>query len=101
MKHEINLAHYRQKTATGDYVNFAIFDAVAESDSEKDKLELLNGLVKLTIELKKLKIDQAVIAFYKDDELRLYGSNDLIKYLSRSGLPEWTHTLELEGPEIN
>ncbi|MDG2091005.1 MAG: hypothetical protein P8J61_07890 [Gammaproteobacteria bacterium] len=101
MKFVVNLAHFRQQTATGDFIDFAIFDAKTESGNESDNLALLNNLTQSAIQMKKLKIDQAALVFKKNDELRFYGSTDLINYISRAGIPKWTHTLELEDPNVN
>lgn len=95
---EVQLAHFRQQTATGQFIDFAIFDARTESGSESDNLELLNGLVNKAIELEKLKIDQAALMFKRDGEIRFYGSTDLVNYISKVGFPKWTHTLKLEDP---
>lgn len=96
---EVQLAHFRQQTATGQFVDFAIFDAKTESGSEEDNLELLNGLILKAIELENLKIDQAALMFEKNGEVRFYGSNDLVNYISKVGFKKWTHTLKLTDPD--
>ena len=93
---KINLAHFRQQTALGDFIDFAIFDTVSESGAESDNLMLLNNLT-LSAQSKDLKIDQAALVFKKNDQVRFYGSKDLINYLSKSGFPKWTHTIEDPG----
>ena len=55
---DVQFAHFRQQTATGQFIDFAIFDAKTESGAESDNLELLNNLTLEAIEVKKLKIDQ-------------------------------------------
>ncbi len=72
-----------------------------KNGTESEKLELLNGLTRTAIQLKNLKIDQAALMSKQDGEIRFYGSTDLVNYISRVGFPKWTHTLELEDPEIN
>ena len=96
---EVQFAHFRQQTATGQFIDFAIFDAKTESGSESDNLELLNNLTDETIHVHKLKIDQAALVFKENDEMRFYGSTDLVNYISRAGFPKWTHTLELKDPK--
>ncbi|PCJ41482.1 MAG: hypothetical protein COA71_07950 [SAR86 cluster bacterium] len=95
---EVNMAHFRQKTVIGGFIDFAIFDAKSESGTESDNLELLNSLTRAAIQSKNLKIDQAALVFKKNDQVRFYGSNDLVNYLSKAGFPKWTHTLEVEDP---
>ena len=93
---DVQFAHFRQQTATGQFIDFAIFDAKTESGAESDNLELLNNLTLEAIEVKKLKIDQAVLMFKKNGKILFYGSKDLAQYVSKNGFPKWTHTLQLK-----
>lgn len=92
---KINMAHFRQKTSNGDFMDFAIFGAKSESGTESDNLKLLNELTN-NARLKKFKVDQAVLVFMVDDEIRFYGSTELAKYLSKVGFPKWTHEMDIE-----
>jgi len=90
------MAHFRQKTSNGDFMDFAIFDAKSESGTESDNLKLLNQLTD-NARLNKFKIDQAVLVFKVDEEIRFYGSTDLAKYLAKVGFPKWTHEIDIKN----
>ncbi|MGA1742360.1 MAG: hypothetical protein ACO4AC_09410 [Pseudohongiellaceae bacterium] len=95
---KINVGHFRQETSDGDFIDFAVFSAKSESGTEKDNLELLNYLVRETVKQKNLKIDRAALVFDKGEEIRFYGSQDLVKFLSKHGFPKWNVVLELPDP---
>ncbi|MDC1436225.1 hypothetical protein N8303_03110 [Gammaproteobacteria bacterium] len=92
---KINMAHLRQETSNGDFMDFAIFDARSESGSEADNLTLLNELSE-NARKNNFKVDQAVLVFKIDDEIRFYGSTELAKYLSKVGFPKWTHQIDIK-----
>jgi len=92
---KINMAHFRQETSNGDFMDFAIFDARSESGSEADNLTLLNELSE-NARKNNFKVDQAVLVFKIDDEIRFYGSTELAKYLSKVGFPKWTHQIDIK-----
>lgn len=76
-------------------MDFAIFDARSESGSEADNLTLLNELSE-NARKNNFKVDQAVLVFKIDDEIRFYGSTELAKYLSKVGFPKWTHQIDIK-----
>lgn len=90
---KINLAHMREKAATGGWIDFAVFDARSTSGKESDNAVLLQ---KLTVQAraKGLKIDQSALAFASNGQLMFYGSKHLVDYLSKGWIPNWTHTIE-------
>jgi hypothetical protein len=92
---KINMAHFRQETSNGDFMDFAIFDAKSESGTESDNLKLLNDLTD-NARANKFKVDQAVLFYKEGDELRFYGSTDLAKYLAKVGFPKWTHEIDIQ-----
>jgi hypothetical protein len=92
---KINMAHLRQETSNGDFMDFAIFDARSESGIEADNLTLLNELSE-NARKNNFKVDQAVLVFKIDDEIRFYGSTVLAKYLSKVGFPKWTHQIDIK-----
>jgi curli biogenesis system outer membrane secretion channel CsgG len=95
---KVNVGHFRQETSDGGFIDFAVFDARTESGTEKDNLELLNNLIRATVQLKNLKIDRAALVFKRDGEIRFYGSKDLVDFLSKHGFPKWNVVLELPDP---
>ncbi len=93
------MAHFRQETSNGDFMDFAIFDAKSESGTENDNLKLLNDLSQHA-RLNKLKVDQAVLVFKVDEQIRFYGSTELAKYLAKVGFPKWTHEIDVGTKDI-
>jgi hypothetical protein len=89
----INFAHIRERSTSGGHIDFAVFDARSNSGSDADNAQVLAGLT-AKARLAGYKIDQAAIAFSQNGQLRFYGTKNLVEYLSRRGLPRWTHTLD-------
>lgn len=91
---KINFAHLRERAQSGSWINFAVFDARASSGTTADNSKLL---AQLTVRARaaSLRIDQAALAFMSGGRVQFFGSPPLVKYLSRSGLPRWTHHIEV------
>lgn len=89
---QINLAHLRDHSTSGGYIDFAVFDARSASGSDSDNAALLH---QLTMKARRsgLKIDKSALAYMQNGNLTFYGTKDLVEYLSRSGVPHWTHTI--------
>lgn len=89
----VNLAHLRERARSGGWVNFAVFDARASSGSRDDNARLL---AQLTARARgsNLRIDQSALAFSSGGRIQFFGSPPLVDYLSKSGLPGWTHTID-------
>jgi hypothetical protein len=88
----INLAHLRDRSTTGGWIDFAVFDAKPTISSERDAL-----LFQLTTAARRsgLKIDKSALAFRENGRNMFYGDRDLTQYLSRSGIPRWTHYVDI------
>lgn len=91
---KVNFAHLRERAQSGGWINFAVFDARANSGTTADNSKLL---AQLTVRARaaSLRIDQAALAFMRGGRLQFFGSPPLVEYLSRSGLPRWTHHIEV------
>jgi len=89
----VNLAHLRERARSGGWVNFAVFDARASSGSRDDNARLL---AQLTAKARgsNLRIDQSALAFSSGGRIQFFGSPPLVDYLSKSGLPGWTHSID-------
>lgn len=89
----VNLAHLRERARSGGWVNFAVFDARSTSGTREDNSRLL---AQLTARARgaNLQVDQSALAFMSGSQVRFFGSPPLVDYLSKSGLPGWTHTIE-------
>lgn len=89
---QVNFAHIRERAQNGGWINFAVFDARSSSGSRDDNSQLLT---QLTAKARgaNLRVDQAALAFVSGGRLQFYGSPPLVDFLSRSGLPGWTDSL--------
>lgn len=89
----INFAHLREHSTSGGWVNFAVFDAKSVSgDSGNSQL-----LAQLTAQVRAqgLRVDQSALAFTQNGRVRFYGTETLVNYLSRVGIPGWTHSIDV------
>ncbi|VVD91968.1 hypothetical protein PPN31114_01709 [Pandoraea pneumonica] len=89
---KVNFAHIRERAQNGGWINFAVFDARSSSGTRDDNSRLLTQLTAKALNAN-LRIDQAALAFMSGGRLQFFGSPSLVDFLSRSGLPAWTHTL--------
>jgi len=88
---KINLAHIRERSTTGTWIDFVVFDAKSTTNNNSQLLS------KLTLKAKGsgLKVDQSALAYLEHGRLKFFGDKNLIKYLSNHNLPAWTHTIDL------
>ncbi|MCV2438598.1 hypothetical protein [Paucibacter sp. DJ2R-2] len=91
---QINFAHLRQPAVSGGDVNFAVFDARSSSGTTTANSELLAQLT-ARARANSLRIDQSALAFRSGGQIQFFGSKHLVDFLTRSGLPRWTHTLNV------
>lgn len=90
---KINLAHLRERAVSGGWVNFAVFEARSTSGTDTDNATLL---AQLTVKARAsgLKVDQSALAFTRNGKIYFQGSKNLVAYLSKGWLPQWTHTVD-------
>jgi hypothetical protein len=84
----INMAHLRDQG-----IDFAVFDADANSHMNHDRANLLQHLA-FTARRAGLKVDKAALAFRQGNQVAFYGTPDLVRYLQGVGVPRWTHTID-------
>lgn len=89
----INFAHIRERSTSCGWIDFAVFDARSTSNSESANAEVLAQLT-TKARIAGYKIDQSALAFNEGGRVKFYGSRNLVDYLSRSGLPQWTHWID-------
>lgn len=89
----INLAHLRERAASGGWVNFAVFDARSSSGSRDDNACLLAQLT-ARARASNLRVEQSALAFTSGGRTQFFGSPPLVDYLSKNGIPGWTHTID-------
>lgn len=90
----VNFAHIRESSTSGGWIDFAVFDAKSTTSSDADNEELLYQLTARAI-ASGLKIDQSALAYNENGRVKFYGTPNLVKYLSRSGVPQWTHSVDV------
>ena len=91
---QINFAHLRERATSGGWVNFAVFEAKSTSGTKSDNSALLSQLTSKA-RATGLKVDQAALAFMQHGRIQFYGNQNLVNYLSHSGVPQWTHTIDV------
>jgi hypothetical protein len=89
----INYAHLRERSTSGGWIDFAVFEASSASGTESANSEVL---ARLTAKARASgqRIDQSALAFQANGRIKFFGDKKLVEYLSKSGLPRWTHTIE-------
>lgn len=85
----IKMAHVREQG-----INFAVFDADSRCHTDSGRHELLN---ELTVRARNsgLRIEKAALAFREGHGVKFYGTPDLVSFLSKRGVPSWTHILDV------
>lgn len=91
---QINFAHLRARATSGGAINFAVFEARANSNTDTAKSSVLAGLT-MKARNSGLRIDQSALAFTENGRIKYFGSKNLVDYLSRSWTPHWTHKLSV------
>ncbi|ABM40193.1 hypothetical protein [Polaromonas naphthalenivorans] len=89
---KINFAHIRERSTSGGWINFAVFEANSTSGSDSANAQVLADLTNKT-QLAGYKIDQSALAFMRQGRLTFYGTKNLVDYLSKQRLPSWTHSI--------
>ncbi len=90
----IELAHVCDRSITGGFIDFVVFKADANSGMDSDRDELLLDLT-TRARAEGLNVQKSALAFSEQGRVMFYGTPDLVEYLSRHGVPQWTHVLNL------
>ncbi|MGP7732864.1 hypothetical protein [Oceanimonas smirnovii] len=88
---KVNMAHLRERSTTGGWINFAVFDAKSTAGSNDALLAQLTQAARNT----GMAIDQSALAFRVGNRVQFYGSRSLVDYLSKRGVPRWTHSIDI------
>ena len=88
---KINLAHIREHSTTGGYIDFIVFDAKSTINRNDKLLKILTNKARTS----GLKVDKSALVYKKNNHTEFYGTKDLVDYLANNGLPQWTHTLDV------
>jgi hypothetical protein len=88
---KINMAHLRERSTTGGWINFAVFDAKSTDGNNAGLLRQLT----MAARANGLQVDQSALAFQSGGRIQFYGDKKLVSYLSKGWFPHWTHTIDV------
>lgn len=88
---KINMAHLKERSTTGGWINFAVFDAKSTTGQNSALLSQLTQAARAA----GLRVDQAALAFQEGGRLRFYGDKNLVSYLANGWIPHWTHQIDI------
>lgn len=88
---KVNIAHLRERSTTGGWINFVVFDAKSTTNNNSQLLAQLTSKARGA----GLKVDQSALAYPKNGRIEFFGTKNLVQYLSKIGLPQWTHTIDV------
>lgn len=90
----IEFAHLRELSTTGRYVDFAVFHAKANSDTDSARSA---WLTRLTLAARSMgrKVDVAALVYDEHGEIKTWGHPFVVDYLSKVGVPNPTHWVEI------
>lgn len=87
---KINLAHLRERSTNGGWIDFIVFDAKSTTNNNEQLLAQLTSRARIS----GFKVDKSALAYDKNGRLEFYGTKDLVNFLINNGLPQWTHTMD-------
>lgn len=85
----IDMAHLQ---AQG--ISFAVFAADANDRTSAGRQRLL-GLLVAKARRNSLRVDKAALAFQEAGRTTYFGTPDLVRYLSSTGVRRWTHAIDI------
>lgn len=91
---QINFAHLRAPATNGGDINFAVFDARANSNTDAARSSVLDSLT-ISARSSGLRVDQSALAYTENGRNKFFGDKNLVEHLSRNGIPRWTHKLSV------
>jgi hypothetical protein len=90
---KISFAHLRVPARSGGSINFAVFDARSSSGTRDDNGRLLAQLT-ARARASNLRVDQSALAYSAGGRVEFFGTPNLVDYLSKAGVPGWTHSID-------
>lgn len=88
---QINLAHLRERSTSGGWINFVVFEAKSTTGDNDGVLYELTQAARA----QGLAVDQSALAFTVGGRVQFYGDRNLVAYLSKRGVPRWTHKISV------
>lgn len=90
----VNFAHVSHPSTSGGRINFAVFESRSNSGLQADNDDVLAQLT-IAARGQGLRVDQSALAFSENGRLKFFGATPLVEFLSKNGLPRWTHYLDV------
>ncbi|HUP62495.1 MAG TPA: hypothetical protein VNA69_18975 [Thermoanaerobaculia bacterium] len=90
----VNFAHLRERSTAGGFIDFAVFDANANSGTDDDRADVLADLT-MKARYSGLKVDASALVYREHGQMRTYGDRIVVDYLSRMGIPRWTNWMDV------
>jgi hypothetical protein len=90
----VELAHLRERSTTGQVVDFAIFNAKALNNTDSARGTLLFQLT-VAARANDLKVDAAALTYEEHGRIKTWGDPFAVDYLAKRGVPRWTHWLDV------
>lgn len=91
----IEFAHLRAPSTTGRYVDFAVFDAKPNNNTEAGRSALLAQLTLAAVRALDLKIDAAGLVYEEYGQIKTWGHPFVVDFLRKRGVPRSTHYLDM------
>jgi len=88
---KVNLAHLRERSTSGGWIDFVVFDAKSTTGDNDGLLFQLTQAARAA----GLKVDQSALAYKSGSRIQFYGDKNLVGYLSKGWTPHWTHTIDV------
>lgn len=87
---KINMAHLRERSTTGGWINFAVFDAKSTTGDNDGLLRQLTQAARAS----GLQVDQSALAYLAGGRIQFYGDKNLVSYLAKGWTTNWTHQID-------
>jgi hypothetical protein len=88
---KVDMAHLRERSTSGGWINFAVFDAKSTTGDNDGLLYQLTQAARAA----GLQVDQSALAYKTGNRIQFYGDKNLVSYLSKGWVPRWTHKIDV------
>jgi len=88
---QVNMAHLRERSTSGGWINFAVFDAKSTTGDNDGLLYQLT----LAARAAGLQVDQSALAYNSGGRIQFYGDKNLVSHLAKGWIPQWTHKIDV------
>lgn len=90
----IDLAHLREQSTTGQWVDFAVFFAKTNEDTDEARGTLLSQLIVAANQADR-RVEAGALVYEQYNQIRWWGHPFVVDYLNKRGVPRPTHSIEV------